>query len=131
MRTMRSGRSWASSSAPVPALAYVKRIQILRRAGVAVWDVMASCVRAGSLDADIDESSIVPNDFQAFFASHSRISHVFFNGAKAESCFHRHVRLAGRGLSFMRLPSTSPAHASRSLAQKLAAWRVVAQTLAS
>ncbi|HKB84459.1 MAG TPA: DNA-deoxyinosine glycosylase [Burkholderiales bacterium] len=115
-----------------PEIAYEKRILILKRAGLALWDVMASCVREGSLDADIDEASIVPNDFHAFFDAHPRVKHVFFNGAKAENCFHRYARphLSDRGLHFTRLPSTSPAHASLSLPQKLKAWREVADALA-
>ena len=115
-----------------PAVSYEKRILILQRAGLALWDVMASCVREGSLDSDIDESSIVPNDFRAFFDAHPRVKHVFFNGAKAESCFHRYERphLSDRGLHFTRLPSTSPAHASLSLPQKLKVWRAVADALA-
>jgi len=114
-----------------PATAYGKRILILKRAGLALWDVMASCVREGSLDSDIDEESIVPNDFHAFFEAHPRVKHVFFNGAKAENCFHRYVgpHLADRGLHFTRLPSTSPAHASLSLPQKLKAWRAVERAL--
>ena len=115
-----------------PEVAYGKRILILKRAGVALWDVMASCVREGSLDTDIDEASIVPNDFHAFFAAHSRVKQVFFNGTKAENCFRRYVRpqLGDRRLHFTRLPSTSPAHASLSLPQKLEAWRAVADALA-
>ena len=115
-----------------PTMAYDKRVLILKRAGLALWDVMASCVREGSLDADIDEASIVPNDFRAFFDAHPRVKHVFFNGAKAEKCFHRFARphLSDRGLRFARLPSTSPAHASLSLPQKIRAWRAVADALA-
>src|SRR5258706_15497472 len=114
-----------------PAAAYGKLILILKRAGLALWDVMASCVREGSLDADIDEDSIVPNDFHAFFEAHPRVKHVFFNGAKAETCFRRYVSpdLSDRGLMFTRLPSTSPAHASLSLEKKLRAWRAVAEAL--
>jgi hypoxanthine-DNA glycosylase len=110
-----------------PAFAYGKRVLTLKRVGLALWDVMASCVREGSLDVAIDEASIVPNDFPAFFDAHPGVKHVFFNGAKAESCFHRYVRphLSDRGLTFTRLPSTSPAHASRSFPQKLTAWRAV------
>jgi len=115
-----------------PEIAYVQRTLILKRAGIALWDVMASCVRSGSLDADIDETSIVPNDFPAFFAGHRQVKHVFFNGSKAENCFNRYVRprVAGCTLQFTRLPSTSPAHASRSLAGKLEAWRAVSDALA-
>lgn len=114
-----------------PAVSYEKRILILKRAGLALWDVMASCIRDGSLDSDIDEASIVPNDFPAFFDVHPRVKHVFFNGAKAEICFQRYVRphLADRGLHFTRLPSTSPAHASLSFPRKLKAWREVADAL--
>ena len=114
-----------------PATAYAKRVLLLKQNGLAVWDVMASCVREGSLDSAIDEDSIVPNDFQSFFDTHPRIRHVFFNGAKAEACFHRYVRphLPDRRLQFTRLPSTSPAHASLSLEKKLAAWRAVARAL--
>jgi TDG/mug DNA glycosylase family protein len=114
-----------------PTISYEKRVVILRRAGLALWDVMASCVREGSLDADIDEASIEPNDFRAFFDAHPRVKHVFFNGAKAENCFDRYVRprLSDRDLHFTRLPSTSPAHASLSLPQKLKIWRAVAEAL--
>jgi hypoxanthine-DNA glycosylase len=114
-----------------PDVAYDKRVLILKRFGLALWDVMASCVREGSMDADIDEESIVPNDFNGFFATHPGVRHVFFNGAKAEASFHRFVlpELAGGGLHFTRLPSTSSAHATLSMAQKLNAWRAVARVL--
>jgi hypoxanthine-DNA glycosylase len=114
-----------------PAVAYQTRVHMLKRAGLALWDVMASCVREGSLDSDIDETSIVPNDFPAFFDAHPRLEHVFFNGTKAEHCFNSYVRphLSERGLTFTRLPSTSPAHASLSLQKKIGAWRVVAEAL--
>jgi hypoxanthine-DNA glycosylase len=114
-----------------PAVAYAKRVLLLRRAGLALWDVMASCVREGSLDSDIDEDSIVPNDFPAFFDAHPHVTQVCFNGAKAETCFHRYVRphLSDHGLEFTRLPSTSPAHASLSMEKKLRAWRAVAEAL--
>lgn len=114
-----------------PKVSYESRVAILSRAGLALWDVMASCVREGSLDASIDEASIVPNDFRAFFDAHPRIRHVFFNGSKAEQCFNRYVRdgLNADKLLFTRLPSTSPAHASLNLANKLQAWSAVADAL--
>ena len=115
-----------------PEIAYEKRIVILRRAGLAFWDVLSSCAREGSLDAAIDEESIVPNDFRTFFDAHPNVQYVFFNGSKAESSFNRYVRpnLSERSLHFTRLPSTSPAHASLPLSRKLQAWRAVAQALA-
>ncbi len=110
-----------------PEAPYARRVRVLKQAGVAVWDVLASCTRGSSLDSDIDERSIVPNDFASFFRAHPRIERVFFNGAKAEASFRRHVlpRLAVAALRFERLPSTSPANASWSHARKLRAWRIV------
>ncbi len=106
-------------------LPYPDRLQILTRSGVALWDVLESCVRIGSLDSAITDEH--PNDFAAFFAEHRRINHVFFNGAKAEQAFTRRVlpTLASDRLTLCRLPSTSPAHAGMSFQRKLDAWRVV------
>jgi len=108
---------------------YALKIQALKTAHIALWDVLQSCTREGSLDAHIQPSSEKPNNFQLFFKTHPNIRHVFFNGSKAENCFKRHVLKTLKpfswpsSLSYMRLPSTSPAHASRSYAQKLEVWR--------
>jgi hypoxanthine-DNA glycosylase len=108
---------------------YQQNADLLTQNGIAVWDVLKTCFRTGSLDSDIDDSTIVANDFQRFFTHHPNISRVFFNGAKAESVYLKHVLpkldgAAGR-LKLHRLPSTSPAHASISLEQKKNAWRVI------
>jgi hypoxanthine-DNA glycosylase len=112
-------------------LPYDQRQQILRERGVAVWDVLRECCRKGSLDADIESES--PNDFVSFFRRHRLIETIFFNGQKSESLFRRHVlptvAQLGREFRYVRLPSTSPAHAGRSFAEKLAAWRAVARAV--
>jgi len=105
---------------------YARRIAALRAAGIAVWDVVASCVRAGSLDSSIDERSIVPNPFAGFLDTHLRIERVCFNGRRAEAAWRRHVRHelpVMRELEYRLLPSTSPAHAGLSYQRKLRAWR--------
>ena len=111
-----------------PSIPYEARAKILKSAGIALWDVLASCRRSSSMDADIDQDSIYPNDFKSFFRSHPHITHVFFNGAMAEKCYQKHVRLEMLSLHYQRLPSTSPAHASMPFDQKLKAWQVVMQT---
>lgn len=110
-----------------PALPYESRTLILKCAGIAVWDVLSSCQRSSSLDADIDTSTIAANDFNSFFATHPHITQVFFNGQMAEKSFHKHVKalLEPRSLHYQRLPSTSPAHAAMPFEQKLQAWQVV------
>ena len=106
--------------------AYAERVAALMAAGVALWDVLQACQRAGSLDADIDTATIVPNDFTAFLRDHPGIVRVCFNGAKAATLYRRHVLpslVAGPPLAYVNLPSTSPAHAAMPPAHKLAAWR--------
>lgn len=111
-----------------PALPYAQRLEKLGVAGIALWDVIAACERFGSLDSDIVNSSVVANDFSAFFAVHRGIERVYFNGGAAETSFRRLVLpcLSGLNLKLLRLPSTSPAHAARSYAEKLAAWSAIA-----
>lgn len=105
-------------------LPYQRRTQQLKKSGIALWDVLASCLRKGSLDSAIATDSINANDFQAFFAAHRNITQVFFNGATAERSFRMHVLpgLTAQSLQLTRLPSTSPAHAALSYAQKRTAW---------
>ncbi len=110
-----------------PSLDYVERTQRLIGAGIAVWDVLRSCERRGSLDSAIDRTSAVANDFARFFEQHPRVDRVLFNGANAEALYRRHVSrslVATRAVSYLRLPSTSPANASIAAAAKAAAWRV-------
>jgi TDG/mug DNA glycosylase family protein len=110
-----------------PSLPYLRRIKALKSARIALWDVLESCARAGSLDSAIDDDTLRPNDFESFFLRHPRITRVFFNGSKAESCFRTRVMTTVElpPLEYRRLPSTSPAHAALSYAQKLKAWRVI------
>ena len=100
---------------------YVQKTDELAKKGVAVWDVLQACFRSGSLDANIDDSTIVTNDFCSFFAGHTGIGKIFFNGAKAETVYRKHVlpQLDPRwsGLPMKRLPSTSPANAGMNLQQ--------------
>jgi len=110
-----------------PAIPYEARVRALRAAGIALWDVLHSCRRDGSLDSSIEATSETANDFRAFFSAHPAIRAVFFNGAKAQAAYLRHVRpaLADLQLRYERLPSTSPAHAGMPVAKKLQAWRAV------
>lgn len=110
-----------------PRLPYAERLARLTDAGIALWDVIAACERTGSLDSDIMPGSIEPNDFQEFFTVHRSIQHVFFNGTAAENEFRRKVlpELSVPCPVLHRLPSTSPAHAARSLAEKQHAWSAI------
>ncbi len=105
-----------------PDKPYDHRVRILNKRRFAVWDVLASCVRPGSLDSDISEE--VPNDFEAFFAAHRRIERVGLNGGKAAAAFRKYAaRHCPPHVVVTVLPSTSPAHAARSFDVKCEIWR--------
>jgi double-stranded uracil-DNA glycosylase len=113
-----------------PTLPYAERLDRLQAGGVALWDVLQSCERSGSLDAAIEPTSQRPNDFAAWFAGQPELRAVCCNGATAHRLFVRAVLptlpVAGSdrtALVVHRLPSTSPAHAGLAAADKLAAWR--------
>lgn len=106
---------------------YETRLEMLRDQKIALWDVLASCYREGSMDADIRKGDAVANDFGAFFSAHPGIVRVFFNGATACKFYDRLVvpALAGATgvIRYEKLPSTSPANAAMRLIEKVRVWR--------
>jgi double-stranded uracil-DNA glycosylase len=112
-----------------PTADYEQRKTLLIRNHVALWDVFAAAERPGSLDSDIVHATAEANDFREFFRSHPQIRRVFFNGKKSEEIFRRRVlpQLATEfpQITYEGLPSTSPANAGPSFAEKLARWRVI------
>jgi len=109
-----------------PALEYTARVARLAQAGIALWDVIETCHRPGSLDSSITGKGLKSNDFVTFFAHYPEINQVYFNGQKAAALFNKKVLpgLSGR-LQLHTLPSTSPANAGMSYAAKLAAWSII------
>jgi len=117
-----------------PDLPYDDRIHSLKRAGVALWDVLKRCTRKGSLDNNIIKETEVPNNFQDFLNSHSSLRAICFNGKKAETVFYKHVikNLSEHLLAYLdllSLPSTSPANTAMSKDKKLGRWRAIEQYL--
>ena len=104
---------------------YEQRCDALCEHRIALWDVLASSVRPGSMDADIAIHTAEANDFKRFFSMHPGIERICFNGQKAGHMFQRLVVLdeAAGTRHFETLPSTSPAYASMTYADKLAKWR--------
>lgn len=106
-----------------PHVSYEERKANLLLHRLAVWDVLHSCQREGSLDSAINAAIV--NDFNTFFKQHPQIQRVCFNGATAERYYKMHVMpgLSQCLFTYIRLPSTSPAHASMGLAEKTLAWQ--------
>lgn len=112
---------------PLQDYSYHEKALCLMENRIALWDVLQSCMREGSLDSRIKDE--IPNDLSGFLREHNRISLICFNGKKAEAAFHKYLRAANNahditaGRRFVTLPSTSPANASIPLDTKRKQWK--------
>lgn len=105
---------------------YAERIAALEAAGVGLWDVIATAERRGSGDAEIRNPEAA--DLAGLVATLPRLAAIGFNGATAARHGRRQLRgETAAGLALIDLPSTSPAHAALTLAQKQAAWAPLAR----
>lgn len=106
---------------------YEKRTAFLLEKHIALWDVLQSCDREGSLDAAIRNP--VPNPVWELAQRHPELHTVFFNSKNAQIFFDRLIRFRmPPGLCYHTLPSSSPARAMRA-ESKLAQWQIVRQAL--
>ena len=103
---------------------YTGRLSIIAHNRLAVWDVLQSAEREGSLDTAIKHP--VPNCFGAFFETLPSLEAIAFNGQKAHALFQNYVagECSGKiaSLRIGVLPSTSPA-ATLPFDEKVALWR--------
>lgn len=106
-------------------LPYQQRLARLLAHGVGLWDVLGACERAGSLDSAIRQPAA--NDFGALRERCPQLETIGFNG-QASGKFA--PQFAAAGYRTLVLPSTSPAHASLGVEQKLAQWRALLTPLA-
>jgi hypoxanthine-DNA glycosylase len=110
-------------------LPYTQRLRVLTDQGIALWDVLDSCYRPGSLDSAIDDRTAKANDFAMLFREHRMISYIFFNGQKAAQLFAKRILPTIEdkqpAKTLVTLPSTSPALASMTYEQKLEQWAAV------
>jgi hypoxanthine-DNA glycosylase len=112
-----------------PGLAYDERCRRLCDERIALWDVIASCRRRGSADAAIDRATMRLNPVADLLQRTPSIEVVACNGGAAGREFERHIlpglTASAQTLRRYTLPSTSPAMARLSLAEKVEAWRIL------
>ncbi len=96
---------------------YTRKLALLRKHKIALWDVIESCERNGSSDSAIRNP--VGNDIPGFLNHHRGIRCILLNGRTAEQ---QYIRLFPDLPPGIYVPSSSPAHAV-SLADKAKAWR--------
>ncbi len=109
--------------APLTEMDYPARIAAVQAAGIAIWDIYATCARAGSLDSAIRDARA--NGIGALKESAPALRRICFNGRTAAK---RLREIEALGYEALVLPSTSPAHAGMRFEEKLARWRAALQS---
>lgn len=102
------------------SLDYLERLATLGRHGIALWDVVASARRRGSLDGAMREVAV--RDLAAFVAGLPWLRAIGFNGATAAALGRR--ALVDHRLALIDLPSSSPAF-TLPLAAKAERWAML------
>lgn len=108
----------------MPANTVEDKIALVNQASLAIWDVLHSCDREGSLDSAIKNPQA--NDFEAFLNRYQSVHTICFNGKKAEQLFKRFVlkkQDIHKNIQYVVLPSTSPANASVTPEDKRLFWQ--------
>jgi hypoxanthine-DNA glycosylase len=109
---------------PLAELGYEERLRALKRRRVALWDVIGSARREGSLDQQLRDVSA--RDLAGFVATLPDLRAVAFNGATAARIGRR--ALGGTKLELIDLPSSSPAF-TWPIAKKAERWSRLAPLL--
>jgi hypoxanthine-DNA glycosylase len=109
-----------------PALSYAERLTFLATHRIAVWDVCELGEREKSADMTIRLEQ--PNAIDRLLDHHPLIRSVAFNGTTARRLYDRHFARRA-ALTYLALPSTSPAHATIDFSGKLARWTILREIL--
>ena len=104
---------------------YGTRINFIKQNKIALWDVVESCERKGSLDTEIKAE--IDNDIPQLIENHSNIKMIFCNGQKS---YKNLLKILGKNfkIPILVLPSTSPLHTVR-FEEKLESWKVIQEYL--
>ena len=105
---------------------YEDRIKLVKQKGIALWDVLETCIRPTAMDSRIKNPK--PNRIPELLAAHPGIQAVFVNGRTAHKIFMKNF--AGQiNKPVYYMPSTSPAHAAMTLDEKLKKWALIKKYL--
>ena len=112
------------TGSPVPE-SYTQKLDLLHTHRIGLWNVLHSATRKGSLDGAIRNEQ--PNDLPAFIASHEKLKVIGFDGLKPEAYYNRYFS-RNKDLSYLSLPSCSPANARYSLERLCSEWEILLTT---
>ncbi|WP_294298781.1 DNA-deoxyinosine glycosylase [uncultured Chryseobacterium sp.] len=100
---------------------YSKKIEVIKKHHIGLWDVIDSCERKGSLDSEIRNEEA--NRIEDLLEDHPNIKAIFCNGGKS---FKNLQKILGKNykIPVFLLPSTSPLH-TVSFETKLEEWKKI------
>ncbi len=102
-----------------------EKIGLLRRNGIALWDVARECTVEKSSDASL--GMIAANDIRSLLSG-TGIKAVFCNGKRAFGIYERQISRAA-GIAAIPLPSTSAANAGISFEGLIGKWMIIKKYL--
>lgn len=101
---------------------YQEKLQTLLKNKIALWDVIQSCNRNGSLDSNIQNE--LPNDIPELLKQFPNIKIICLNGNKAYTAFNKYFPELFKQYKCHKMPSTSPANAKYKLDDLYKEWKV-------
>jgi hypoxanthine-DNA glycosylase len=104
---------------PLADIPYEDRLGRLRVRRIALWDVIASASRRGSLDQAIRDAGA--NPIAELLSELPALQAIAFNGATSAAIGRRLLAPDARAITLIDLPSSSAAN-TRPLADKAEAW---------
>lgn len=105
----------------LPDLNYKNKLKVLLNNKIALWDVIESCNREGSLDTDIKNE--IPNNIPDLLKQYPNIKGIIFNGGKSYSAFKKHFPKLLKQYKCYKMPSSSPANAKYKLENLYEEWK--------
>nr|WP_315032588.1 DNA-deoxyinosine glycosylase [uncultured Chryseobacterium sp.] len=98
---------------------YIQRIETIKKHRIALWDVIDSCERKGSLDSEIRNEEA--NQIGELLEEYPNVKAIFCNGGKS---YKNLLKLLGKNdtVPVFLLPSTSPAY-TIPFEKKLDEWK--------
>ncbi|MEN4052945.1 MULTISPECIES: DNA-deoxyinosine glycosylase [Sulfurimonas] len=104
-----------------------EKIELCKKYHIALFDSAKSLQREKGNSSDTNLKNIEVNDFEGLLKEYPCIELIAFTGKKAEQIFNtKYKHLAIRKVL---LPSTSPAHASMKLDEKLQKYKALFQEI--
>lgn len=102
---------------------YDLKLKTLLNNNIALWDVIKSCKRDGSLDSNISDE--IPADIKKLLKKYPNIKIICLNGNKSYTAFKKYFSDLLIKYSCYKMPSTSPANARYRLDNLIKEWSVI------